>query len=52
MSHISKGHAESVVENNWRKAYKDREHGTWQYQDKTILVSLNNNGACVTVKRL
>lgn len=49
---ISKGHAESVVENNWRKAYKDREHGTWQYQDKTILVSLNNNGACVTVKRL
>lgn len=49
---ISKGHAEPVVENNWRSAYKDRKHGTWQYQDKTVLISLNNSGACVTATRL
>ena len=49
---ISKAHAESVVENNWRTAYKHRKHGTWQYQDSTIAVSLNNDGVCTTVRRL
>lgn len=49
---IGRDHVNRVVEENWKKAWIDRKNGNWQYQDKTINVSVSDSGTCVTVFRL